>query len=109
MLARGLVGTGEFRPFETVRQVCRLLQTCKHSGFPVVAGEGGKLCGFVLRSQLRMILHRRLFALRLEAVDRSSSSTGLDSEQVGSKGGEAAGRVHGIRTAPTKRALLKTM
>jgi len=74
MRVSDVIGTRVFtvRPFESVNRICELLKICKHSGFPVVAGEAGKLCGFILRSQLRMILRRKLFALPLENLSGSA-------------------------------------
>lgn len=60
------------RLVERVSYVMEMLRTCKHSGFPVVDGvpkasqgrpqAGGRLRGFILRSQLIVILQRKLFA-----------------------------------------------
>lgn len=44
----------------TVREVTDVLLHTKHNGFPVVSGAG-KLVGFVLRSQLMVLLARREF------------------------------------------------
>lgn len=56
---------------ERVGFVVELLRSCSHSGFPVVdglpgaehgrPGAGGRLRGFILRSQLIVILQRKLF------------------------------------------------
>eukprot|EP00898_Chlorokybus_atmophyticus_P002860 jgi/Chlat1/3575/Chrsp234S03565 len=54
-----------FREVEQVAVILRTLRSCEHNGFPVLHNNNhphaGKLCGFILRSQLLVLLQRRAF------------------------------------------------
>ena len=66
-----------FGPSESARHVLAVLRGTRHNGFPVVS-EAGTLEGLVLRSQLLVLLERRVFVARpLERGDGGASSLQL--------------------------------
>lgn len=52
---------------DKVERIVNILRTCRHNGFPVTNridddGTPGNLCGFILRSQLIIIIKHRYYA-----------------------------------------------
>ena len=45
----------------TVEDILRLLNSCRHNGFPVVGGVGGQYAGMILRHQLLVLIQEKIW------------------------------------------------